>query len=352
MLSHFEQLTSLYGPSGRESRVANWIKNQWGRNRPVGEDRLGNLHVSLGADQGPHIAISSHMDEVGLIIRTIRPDGFIGINKIGGIPERALIGQKIAFMTENGFVEGVCTTWSHHMTPDEERYVVRRISQIWVDVGADGEDTARQMGLKEGLLGVYARSWRVANNRIFCNAVDNRMAIALQTKMLEQPEPDHKLTMIASVQEEFSVRALTPTLRRLNPDVLIVLDICPADDTPEYGAEVSVRLSGGPVLYMHSFHSRGTLGGVLCPQWLEAAVEAAAQDQRLALQRASRPGVITDGAFVQHLNDGIPVVELGLPTRYTHGPVEVCSISDFENLYRLVTSLNRRLAQPGAIPFL
>ena len=352
MLKEFEQLAALHGPSGREGRVAHWIRERWGQSHSVREDRIGNLHVTFGQVSAPHIAISSHMDEVGLIVRTVRPDGFVGVNKIGGIPERALVGQTVSFITDRGIVDGVCTTWSHHTTPDDARYIVRKVTDIWVDIGAQSRESARIAGVREGVFGVYARSWRTTHGRVFCNAIDNRMAIALQTALLDQPAPHFKLSLVASVQEEFSVRSLLPTIRTLNPDVLILLDICPADDTPEYAGETTVRLDGGPVLYLHSFHSRGTLGGVLCPKWLESEVEAAAEAVQISIQRASRPGIITDGAFVQHLNDGIPVVELGLPTRYTHGPVEVCSIADLQALSALVIALTERLSKPGTIPFL
>jgi len=65
-------------------------------------------------------------------------------------------------------------------------------------------------------------------------------------------------------------------------------------------------------------------------------IEKSAELASVPLQRASVVGVITDGAFAQHLNRGIPTIEIGFPVRYTHCPVEVCSIRDLQWLVDLL----------------
>jgi putative aminopeptidase FrvX len=138
---------------------------------------------------------------------------------------------------------------------------------------------------------------------------------------------------------------LVPTVRRLDPDVLVVVDISPATDTPGAAVQSDVRLGDGPVMHLHSFHGRGTLGGVLPPEWLVEATERAASAEGLSLQRASAVGVITDGAFALHLGDGIPTIEVGIATRYTHSPVEACSRGDLEALPVLLAGMARELTR-------
>ena len=52
---------------------------------------------------------------------------------------------------------------------------------------------------------------------------------------------------------------------------------------------------------------------------------------------------MTDSAYLQLENEGVAAIELGYPARYTHTPVEVCSISDLERLSELASGLVSRL---------
>ena len=123
-LKSIRDLTNITGPSGRESIVANYIKNNWNKYGDVKEDRLGNLSITIG-NNGPHIAFSAHMDEVGFVVKYIDDNGFISLNKLGGIPERVLTGQKILILGSKGIIQGVFTTWPHHLTPESEKYKVK-----------------------------------------------------------------------------------------------------------------------------------------------------------------------------------------------------------------------------------
>ena len=244
-------------------------------------------------------------------------------------------------------MSGVFTTWPHHLTPESEKYKVRPIGECWLDVGARNSQEVERLGLRVGDFGVYARSWHVEGDSIFANSLDNRAGLASITQMLQRiaGKTNCRLSAIASVQEEFSIRALVPTVRELNPDALVVVDISPATDNPEMKGHSDISLGGGPILHLHSFHGRGTLGGVLPPVWLVELIEKSAEVAGAPLQRASVVGVITDGAFAQHLNRGIPTIEIGFPVRYTHCPVEVCSIRDLQWLVDLLEETGKGFSE-------
>ena len=42
----------------------------------------------------------------------------------------------------------------------------------------------------------------------------------------------------------------------------------------------------------------------------------------------SMPGITSDAAAVQFVGSGVPSITVKVPSRYTHGPVEVCSLHD------------------------
>jgi putative aminopeptidase FrvX len=49
--------------------------------------------------------------------------------------------------------------------------------------------------------------------------------------------------------------------------------------------------------------------------------------------------MLTDGSYVQLVEDGVPCVDLAWPTRYTHTGVETCSLNDLQNLEDLTFNI-------------
>jgi putative aminopeptidase FrvX len=341
-LDLLQRLAAVHAPSGREEALGDVVAQLWAEAGTVVRDGLGNLSVTIG-EGGPHVAFVAHLDEVGFIVRRIREDGFVRLQRVGGIPERVLAGQEIVLHGTNGPVRGVVGTWPHHYTPDADKHRVVTMDGLYLDLGVrSARAVTDELGVKVGDHGTYPRTFWTQGDTVFCNALDDRAGLAAITGALADVagRVEGTVTFIASVQEEFSIRGLVPTVRRVDPDVLYVIDISPATDTPEVGEAASeVRLGAGPVMHLYSFHGRGTLAGVIPPPRLVEHVATSAAGIGLDLQRAAFHGGLTDGSFAQLENDGIPSIELGVACRSTHTAVERCSAADLEGLRRLVGAL-------------
>lgn len=87
---------------------------------------------------------------------------------------------------------------------------------------------------------------------------------------------------------------------------------------------------------LYSFHGRGTLNGVLPHPALVSLFEAAAQSEGLSLQRSAQVGVLTDLSYVQLVGEGVAAIDLGFPMRYSHSSLEMCQLSDLEDLSELL----------------
>jgi putative aminopeptidase FrvX len=61
---------------------------------------------------------------------------------------------------------------------------------------------------------------------------------------------------------------------------------------------------------------------------------AAAHDT--PLQRHIFFGGLTDASYAQLEGPGIPAIDLAVPTRYTHSPIETCSLDDVQMLLGLL----------------
>jgi len=349
LVNLLKELTSLVGPSGYEYFVASFLKDHMSQKcKRVWRDPLGNVICQLNElGNKPRVAVFAHMDELGFIVRKIEDNGFLRVERLGGIPEKAIASTRVIVLTEDDKkIEGVIGVKSHHLTKIEERRVVTSVQDIYIDVGAETKEEVMKMGIKVGNPVVYGRQFFKIGNRIFSNSLDNRGGCAIILKALEDIDISKlkaEIYFIGSVQEEFSLRGVLPAIRSVKPDIAICLDIAIACDTPDLEAHTDVKLGGGPTINMYTFHGRGTLAGLIPSKELVKKIFEIANEERINLQRNVFFGGLTDSSFAQLELSGIPSIDLGFPARYTHSPLEVCDIRDLEALEKLLISILYRI---------
>ena len=112
------ELMLIPGLSGHEQRVARAIAAHLDRlGLPHRSDRLGNLMTTIPGDASlPSVMVFTHMDQLGLIVRTVEANGLIRLERLGGVPERALPAQAVLLCTEAGDLPAVIANKSHHAT--------------------------------------------------------------------------------------------------------------------------------------------------------------------------------------------------------------------------------------------
>ncbi|GAB1363348.1 M42 family metallopeptidase [Rhodobacter sp.] len=342
------ELMLIPGLAGHEARVASAIAAHLDRLGVAHRsDRLGNLMATLPGDPAlPSVMIFTHMDQLGFIVRKIEASGLIRLERLGGVPERALAAQAVVLCTAQGDLPAVIANKSHHATGQDEKYRVLPYAELFVDAGFASRDQALAAGVQVGTPVVYApRVLELANGRIAGTSADDRAGcaalLALAASRKDRTGPT--LHLVWSVQEEFNLRGVLPAAERLRPDIALQIDLLLACDTPDMEARGEVRLGGGPGISLYSFHGRGTLNGVIPHPALVRLVEEAAGAAGLPLQRSAQTGVLTDLSYIQFMGpDGVACLDVGFPMRYTHSALEVVDPSDLSGLVTLLSaSLDR-----------
>ncbi len=336
-------LMGIPGLSGHEDRVRRWIATRL-EHSGIGTqtDPLGNLWTSLPGDPDlPTVMIFAHMDQLGFVVRKIEPTGLIRLDRVGGVPERALAAQEVIFCVGPGRdVFGIIPNKSHHATDPEDKHRVLRVSEIYADAGFANEQDAAAAGVRIGTPVVYAPGAAEMNpNRITGPAIDDRAGCAALIALAErlQSDPARPTVHLAfTVQEEFNLRGVVPLARRLNPDMAIQIDLMLATDTPDMADRGDMVLGGGPGISLHSFHGRGTLNGVIPHPAMVALMEDTAKGAGLPLQRAAGTGILTDLSYVQLNGMGVAGIDVGFPMRYSHSAREVCDLRDLDALVTLL----------------
>lgn len=306
-------------------------------------DRLGNVMVKLsdgGSPAAPRVLVFAHMDELGFVVRKIERGGFLRIERLGGVPEKSMSGQRILAGTDDGdWLEGIIGTTSHHVTPQDQKYHVLPVADTYVDLGFTSVDEAKGARIRVGSPVVYERTFSRRGDHILANSIDNRggcaILLSLAARIASAPVAP-EVWLVASVQEEYNLRGVLPAARSISPDLAICLDVAIAWDTPDLWDDADVVLGGGPTVGTYSFHGRGTLAGVIPNPKLLSFFERVAADQSTPLQRHVFFGGLTDASFLQFEERGIPCIDIGFPCRYTHAPVESCDLRDVDAAATLV----------------
>ncbi len=343
------ELMLIPGLSGHEQRVASAIAAHLDRlGLAYRSDRLGNLTCTIPGDPtAPSVMVFTHMDQLGFIVRKIEASGLIRLERLGGVPERALPAQAVVLCTEQGDLPGVIANKSHHATGPEEKYKVLPYPDLYVDAGFTSAAEAQAAGVRIGTPVTYLpRVLPLANGRIAGTSVDDRagcaVLLALAAARLGKSGPT--LHLVWSVQEEFNLRGVLPAAQALQPDIALQIDLLLACDTPDMAHRGEVTLGGGPGISLYSFHGRGTLNGVIPHPALVTLAETAATAGQLPLQRSAHTGALTDLSYLQFMGpEGVACLDLGFPMRYSHSALEVVDPADLDGLTRLIDLMLDRI---------
>lgn len=349
-------LMKIPGLSGHETRVSRRLASEMqALGLATRTDRMGNLIATApGTADRPSVMLFAHMDQLGFVVRKIEASGLIRLERLGGVPERALASQAVLICVGDGRdVPGIIANKSHHATSPDEKYRVVPYHDIAVDAGFSRLDEALAAGIDIGAPVVYApKAIMLAGGRIAGTSVDDRAGCAViveVARLLLATRERPTVHFVFSTQEEFNLRGALVAAQALKPDIALQLDLMLATDTPDMQSRGDVALGRGPAMSLYSFHGRGTLNGTIPHPALVSLFARTAAAEGMILQRSAQVGVLTDSSYVQLVDKGVAVLDLGFPCRYTHSSLEVCDLSDLENLTRLLVAAIPRVDRDFAL---
>ena len=148
-------LTEIPAICGHEDKmIAYVLKRLEGLCDQVHVDRLGNVTATYpGNDkEAGSIAYFAHMDEVGLIVKKVEEDGFLRLERIGGVPEKVLPAAMVDVHTldETKSYRAVIGNTSHHLTPADKKFAVTTIGELYVDLGCTSKEEVLELGIDIG----------------------------------------------------------------------------------------------------------------------------------------------------------------------------------------------------------
>ncbi|MCP4395733.1 MAG: M42 family metallopeptidase [bacterium] len=345
-------LSNAAGTPGNEGEIRDIIRQELRAYAEFSYDKMGSIICRRKAGKdAPKIMLAGHMDEVGFIVRLIAKDGFIKFHNLGGWWGHSMLAQRVVIKSAAGDVPGIIGAPAvHHLTP-EQRKQVMKISEIHIDVGAkDREEAMELFGIRPGDHIVPDTHFKeMKNPRLLSGkAFDDRVGVALSIdafKQLADDEMPNGLYGVGTTQEEVGTRGAGTAVELVSPDVAIILEGSPADDTPGFNGEDSQgELGKGPQIRLFD-------PTMIANKKLTQYVLKTAKAHNIPHQAAVRTSGGTDGRTIHVHKSGVPTIVIAPPVRYIHSHVGLLNLDDYEQTLKLLLALVRGLDTDTANSF-
>ncbi|MBT9131344.1 MAG: putative aminopeptidase YsdC [candidate division WS2 bacterium] len=342
-LKLFKELSEVPGVPGYEDEVRKVIRGFAPLGTKIVEDKLGSIILEKkGSSDSPKIMFPAHMDEIGFMVRNVDKNGFIRFLPLGGWWDQVIVSQRVVVQSKKGPLLGVVGSKPPHLMPAEERDKMVKKKDMYIDIGATSKEDAMEMGVSIGdSITPYSPFTTLNKDHLFLGkAWDDRLGCCLFLELMEelkdQPHPN-TIYGAGTVQEEVGLRGAYTSVRVVNPDVAIVLEVAIAGDTPGIKEEeCQVAMGKGPSLLVYDARMIPNL------KLKNLVVETAAKEN-IPLQLDAMDGGATDGGIIHLHEKGVPTVVLGVPTRYIHGHQGFFNLSDYEHALKLIKALTMKL---------
>ncbi|MCT4619505.1 MAG: M42 family metallopeptidase [Marinisporobacter sp.] len=333
-----EKLCNLSSVSGNEKEVRNFIYKEI---EPYVDeikiDFLGNLIATKKGKVGfPAIMLSAHMDEVGMMVKSIDENGFIKFLPVGGMDDRIFV-SKIVEIGKNK-IKGVIGAKAIHLQEPDERKSALKHKQLYIDIGAKSKEEAEKLISIGDYIHFDSKYIEFGNHLIKAKALDDRAGCAMIMELLKQ-EFNSTIYAVFSVQEEVGLRGAGVAAYRVNPDMALVLETTTCYDVTGIDEpDFATSLGQGPAL------SLVDSGSYFDKNMVKKLLQIAEKHHiKVQFKQTTKGG--NDAGRIHLTREGIPTSTISLPCRYLHSPISVIHKDDFENTLKLVSlflnSLNK-----------
>ncbi len=342
VLKMIQELADAPGASGFEDAVVEAARPYAAPLGRLEEDFQRNLYIYRKENTGikPVLMMDAHSDEVGLIIQYIMPNGTLGFLPLGSWNNSCLPGAKMLVRNADGaYIPGIIAAKPvHFMSAAEQRNPGMDLDSMVIDVGATSAREAVEkfhIRIGEPVVPDTKFQYDEENGLMFAKGFDCRIGCAALLEALRRLEGEElpcDVVAVLSTQEELGPRNSKVTVHHIHPDIAIVMEGCPADDTFTEPYAIQTALKKGP-MFRHL-----DVSAICAPRYQRWALDLAAK-KGIPVQESVRQGGGNNAASIQTALVGAPSIVCGVPVRYAHAPNCISTYYDFEKSVEMVIAL-------------
>lgn len=339
------ELTDAFGPSGFEEEVCQVVK-KYTEEFDLTNDAMCNLYLKNKNFSGkkPVVMLDAHLDECGFMVQSILENGLISIIMLGGFHLTSLPAHSVIIKNGKGEkIRGIIGSKPvHFLTASQKADCSLDIETIYVDVGASSKkEVEEEYGIRVGdpIMPDVSFEYDEKHGICFGKAFDNRMGCAciIETmKELITDTLDVDVVGAFASQEEVGMRGALVTTRQVKPDLAIVFEGSPADDYfyEEILSQGALK-KGTQIRHMDNSYVANT-------QFMDLAHQVG-DELGIAYQDTVRRGGSTNAGRISLEEKAVPVLVLGIPSRYVHSHYNFCAKEDIESTVKMAAEVIRRL---------
>ncbi len=316
-----EKLIDIYGPSGREDAVADFIEDELKNICQCKRDTMGNL-ICHFPGKGKKLLLAAHMDEIAVMVTFIEENGFLRFAPVGGLSPHSLLYKRIKF---KHIVKGVI---AYPEKIDKDKL---KISDMYIDIGATTREEAQNC-VEVGEMAVFESLYQNDGKYITSGKLDDRLGCYILIELAKRiKKSTYDLYLVFTVQEEVGLRGAGPAAYPIEADIAVAVDVTDTGDTP--GAEpMAVKLGGGTAIKVKD-------GRMIASHKVREKLENLCKEHNIPYQLEVLAAGTTDGAALQTIGRGVPTGAVSVPTRYIHTTSEKVAVSDVEASIKLLEKL-------------
>ena len=330
------ELINTPSPTGYEENIQKIVRERMSQySDNIKTDLHGNVMVGLNTTAKRRVMLAGHCDQIGMMVKHITIEGYIYFSALGGIDTGVLQGASINIHSEKGIIPGVIGRKAIHLqTPDERNKATLDIEKMWIDVGAKNKKELDKK-VKIGDPITFKNGITEFNDDLICSpGLDDKVGlfVAMEAlKICSKQKLNVALYSVSTVQEEIGCRGAQTASYTIDPEVGIAIDVYHAFDNPasENKKTSPSKLGGGPLV----------MKGPNINPALFRYLESSAKKKKIPIQIYPSSSLISnDASKIQVSRGSVATGSIGIPNRYMHTQVEVCSLNDIENAAKLLAS--------------
>jgi len=331
-LKFIEDLSNANGAPGFEDDVVKVIRDYVGDTFRLEEDKMRNLVIyPKNYDESkPTLMLDGHSDEVAFMVQSIQANGLIKFIALGGWFSQNVGAHKVRVRnTEGDYITGIVASKPPHFMSPKERTQIVELPSMLIDVGASSYDEVVEVFKIEPGAPIVPHAifeYIEANEVMIGKAFDNRLGCALVVETMlavNDLELDVNVVGAISSQEEIGTRGSQMTAKIIKPDVAIVFEGTPADDSHRGPYEAQGVLKKGTQIR----HRDNSMVGN--PHFIKYARDLA-KACNFKFQDAIRQGGGTDAGKIHLSEKAVPTLVFGVPVRYVHTHFGFAAYEDFK----------------------
>lgn len=335
-----KRLCETDGVSGHEDAVVELFRSEL---KDVADtitvDAMKNVTAFRSGTQGddrPKVMLAGHIDEIGFLVYSVDPSGFVTMVPVGGWDPANIVGHTVRIHTRKHGILIAVVNRRHEVVPEKRKHTPT-MENVYLDLGLPVEVVSEKVSRGDWVS--MDTEFRELGECFVAKAFDDRVGAYIVIEAMKRYDnPSIDVYAVGTSQEEVGLRGSTVAAQAIQPDIGVAADITGAGDTPGFPERMRIAELGKGVA-IKQMDSSVISSTALVTYMRDLAEEKDIDHQMEILVRGG-----TDTSSMQKFGSGTHSICLSIPTRYGHSPVAVIHRHDVETAIELLVAFLNSLS--------